>query len=104
MPSMTDGNERIERAALRLTATTWTVPRPGRHADVARYVKKVQPWKTDADLAQGEEGFWTSHGRFVDRFEGKAIARAAGQLHPIMFERALAALLENPKLYSEDVW
>ncbi len=48
------------------------------------------------DFPRHEQGFITNQGMFVDRYEARRIATAAGQLQ----ERAS----NLPQLFSEDVW
>ncbi len=70
----------------------WSVPRPGRHSDVARLLCRAHP---DASPFTGEQGFMTSAGRFVDRETAGRIALKAGQV---------ADLQWGPSLFSEDLW
>lgn len=84
--------ETIERAALRTPAgVVYDLPKPARHHDVIAHMadKGVDAWPCT-------QGFTTSVGRYVDRFEAMDIAKAAGQLvgEPSMPDR----------LFSEDVW
>ena len=84
--------ETIERAALRTPAgVVYDLPKPGRHHDVIAAMSGLGVGAWDCD-----QGFTTSEGRYVDRFEAMDIARSAGQLigEPDMPDR----------LFSEDVW
>lgn len=71
-----------------------SVSTPGRHCHIS--------WWLGAHGMTGEEqrdqGFLTSTGRFVDRKEGCAIARAAGQIDE---EKKTGGA---NTLYSEDLW
>lgn len=83
--------ETIERAAIRRYTTVWSVPRPGRHHDVIAFMAEQ-----GVDARGCDQGFTTSTGRYVDRFEAMDIARAAGQIvgEPSMPDR----------LFSEDIF
>lgn len=89
--------ERIGRAAIKYKGGSgdpivWAVPQPGRHHDV---IKSMAASGLGPD-AMHDQGFRTSTGRFVDRVEGLAIAKAAGQV---------VEKHGNPnELYSEDMW
>ncbi len=94
--------ERIEAAAISLDGVVWSVPRPGRHHDVIQHVLRKRP---ELDFVGGAQGFVTSTGRFVGRYEAKDIARAADQIIAseigpggVPFKR------QYPELFSEDVW
>lgn len=94
--------ERIEASAIKFQDAVWTVPRPGRHHDVISYVLRERPW---IDHVGGEQGFWTSEGRFVDRQTARKLAEAADQIIPsvpgpdgVPFKR------DHDELFSEDVW
>ncbi len=88
-------SETIERAAIRYQGTVYSVPRPGRHHNVAHMMNE-QGMDTITML---DQGFVTSEGRFVDRKEAAVIAAAAGQL-------GIVRAKTNPvnQLFSEDVW
>ena len=72
--------------------TVFSVPRPGRHPDVIKLMVSLGK----PTPVKGQQGFVTNQGRFVDRIEGKTIAKEANQL----IERAS----KLPKLFSEDLW
>ena len=84
--------ETIARAAIFYNGVIYSVPRPGRHHTVIRMM--------DADgfptEAMKNQGFVTNTGRFVDRYEGARIARAAGQI--------VREPTPPDMLTSEDVW
>lgn len=84
--------ETITEAAILHRAQPWSVPRPGRHGDVVRRLAEAHP--NDGPFVE-EQGFMTSHGRFVGRVEAGRIALAAGQI---------PALRWAPNLFSEDLW
>ena len=85
--------ERIIRAAISRNGAVYHVPQPGRHHDVFRLMSS---WGVDPSGPPDEQGFLTDTKRFVDRKEGLAIAKAAGQI----IEKC-----GNPnELYSEDLW
>ncbi len=84
--------ETITEAAVLHHGQPWSVPRPGRHGDVIRRLDETHP--ADGPFVE-EQGFMTSHGRFVGRREAGRIALAAGQTH---------ALRWGVDLYSEDLW
>jgi len=84
--------ERIERAAVLHDDVVYSVPRPGRHHDVCQSM-----WRIGLPPeAQRVQGFVTSLGRFVDREEGVAIAREAGQI--------VGKTGPDRLLFSEDMW
>lgn len=78
-------------AILTQDGALWSLPSPNRHhhlfALAAFQGHNPEP---------GEQGFTTDAGRFVDRVEALAIARAADQ--PIRKQGNVE------KLYSEDLW
>lgn len=94
--------ETIERAALRTPAgVVYDLPKPGRHHDVIAHMADngVGAWDCD-------QGFTTSEGRYVDRFEAMDIARAAGQLLAVQTDPDGIDIRREPsdRLFSEDVW
>lgn len=82
----------IVAAAIRQGTMICSVPKPGRHHDVIREMARSGiPIPID-----GEQGFLTSEGHFVDRKRAKYIATLAGQ---VLTKHG------NPnQLFSEDVW
>jgi hypothetical protein len=86
--------ETIERAAILYNGTIYSVPRPGRHHTVIRMMARDN-FPNEA-MALKNQGFVTSTGRFVDRYEGAKIARAAGQI--------IREPTPPDMLTSEDVW
>ena len=68
-----------------------SVPRPGRHHHVGWFLGTH-------GVEHHDQGFLTSSGRFVDRYEAYAIAEAAGQ---ILVKTGSPRV---PTLYSEDLW
>lgn len=90
----TSERETIERAAIFYNGVIYAVPRPGRHHTViAMMVGEGLP--TEAMILKNQ-GFVTSTGRFVDRYEGARVARAAGQI--------IREPTPTDMLTSEDVW
>lgn len=83
----------IEASAIRDTGgKIWSLPRPARHHDVIHLM-------AESGLPtpiQGEQGFLTNEGTFVDRKVAAIVATAFGQLPN--------GLHAYPNLYSEDVW
>jgi len=90
--------ERIDRAAIKhADGTVFTVPRPGRHHTVIAHMREQgKPFRDPKFQQRHVQGFVTDTGRFVDRKEACAIARAAGQL--------IRKTGGSKTLYSEDVW
>jgi hypothetical protein len=86
--------ETIERAAIYYNGTTYSVPRPGRHHNVCH--KMLAKGLPNEALSLKNQGFLTSTGRFVDRYEAARIARAAGQI--------VREPTPPDMLTSEDVW
>lgn len=83
---------RVVAAAIRdHDGTVYSVPSPGRHADVIRLmVEKGRPTPIT-----GNQGFLLSDGRFALRKPAAHIAIKAGQI---------TALKWPPNLFSEDLW
>lgn len=80
----------IVAAAIKQGKLVYSVPRPGRHHNVMREMAAAG---IPIPII-GEQGFLTSDGLFVGRFEAKDIAVAAGQVG----KTGMA------ELFSEDVW
>lgn len=88
----------IATAAIFINDEIWTLPRPARHHVIQR------AWA----LAHGGggaillrlpshvQGFVTSEGAFVDRFEAARIALKSGQIKALKFQ--------SGELFSEDLW
>ena len=85
--------ETIERAAISYGGVVYSVPRPGRHHNVIRLMVEESGLGPDCMHCQG---FITSFGRFVDRYEAVKIASNAGQIKYKTFPLT--------QLFSEDVW
>lgn len=88
--------ERIIRAACRWRGGVWSLPEPKRHGDVLMLMYEMMG--DEHAGMDGEQGFMTNQGRFVDRKIGRRIAIASGQYgdgegppHP-------------EQLFSEDLW
>ena len=84
--------ETIDRVAIRHKGDVYDVPRPGRHHNVIAEMNKLGFGASDMN----DQGFVTSHYRFVDRREAMKIAEAAGQIR----EKTGPADM----LFSEDMW
>lgn len=88
--------ERIVAAAIKSDASgiVYHVEAPGRHHNVIAIMPRVgEGPKREC----GEQGFLTSSGRFVDRTEGLAIAKAANQI----IRRCGG---DSDELFSENLW
>ncbi len=84
---------KIDRAAVcTCGGKVFSVPQPGRHADVFRLMQEEGELKPIG----AEQGFLLTDGRFVRRIPAKHIAREAGQLLP--------HAMGFRELFSEDVW
>lgn len=67
-----------------------SMPRPHRHYEIMR--------RAEVDnTGPGDQGFLTSTGRYVDRYDGLTIARRAGQLLG-------GKSINSRELTSEDLW
>lgn len=86
--------ETITAAALLYDGTIYSAPPPARHHTVIRMMAD-QGLPNEA-MCLRNQGFVTSTGRFVDRYEGARIARAAGQI--------IREPTPPDMLTSEDVW
>lgn len=93
--STTLPTETVTRAAIRVRGTVYSVPAPGRHHDVILHMRNDVGISAPQDESW-EQGFVTSAGRFVDRYEGRKLAEQAGQLLPRAYD--------VPQLFSEVVW
>lgn len=87
--------ESIVAVAIRRDGLIYSIERPARHHHVMAAVDLAHGAHHDVFLPD-EQGFLTSAGRYVGRFEARDIARNAKQL----LDRAA----KLPELYSEDVW
>ncbi len=87
---------RIIAAAIREDdGTVWSLPAPNRHGDVFRYIGETKGDKPTCTKEDGtNQGFISSTGKFVTRFQARAIAVRYGQLERTRFK----------ELYSEDLW
>ncbi|MEO5366974.1 MAG: hypothetical protein H7831_11640 [Magnetococcus sp. WYHC-3] len=83
--------ETIEKAAILLDGVIHTIEKPARHFSI---IQKLVGKGYEKPI-QGNQGFVTSEGRFVDRVEGAKIAVKSGQIKKLKWP---------PKLYSEDLW
>lgn len=89
-------DERIERAAVLKDGVVYDVERPLRHdAAIRKAFDALQDQGSSAStLGDHEQGFVTSAGRFVGRWQAARIAFRAGQ----------TPALKRLGLTSEDVW
>lgn len=101
VPSRVANMETVDQAAIKVGDEVWTLPRPARHHTIiqawcqAHYVWDEES-KTghDARIPEDhEQGFVTSTGRFVGRYQAARVARRANQIAAI-----------PPTLTSEDLW
>lgn len=94
---MSAGPERITGVALKAPVTgLYMLPAPNRHYDVITLMVKLG---RGHESSRAEQGFMTSHGRYLDRCEALAVALAAGQV-----SEDLRPVPNLPELFSEDVW
>lgn len=89
----------IVAAAVKHDGMVCFVPRPGRHYHVLRQMAAAG---INIPIT-GEQGFVTSDGVFVGRYEARDIAREAGQLIP-RNGSGVPHVMQHPQLFSEDVW
>jgi len=87
-----DHMEKIVAAAVRYEGMVFSLIPPARHGECLCLLRACRPDSTGGE----DQGFVTSHHRYVDRIEARAIATAAGQL--------TARDSRLPELFSEDVW
>ncbi|MBS3648889.1 hypothetical protein KEU06_09745 [Pseudaminobacter sp. 19-2017] len=91
--------ECIVAAAVRLERDncTYSLLPPARHGEVIRLVNSLyQKGNPEFVILPEEQGFVTSHGRFVGRREARAIASLAGQTSSRDYNMT--------DLFSEDLW
>jgi len=92
----------IMRAAIRAGGNLYVVERPGRHSDVIASFGKLWQSQRRADPCAVWQGFITSGGQFVDRWEASRLGVASGQLpHYFCRVRDGVAVVEAT---SEDFW
>lgn len=98
----------IAAAAIRKAGQVWTLPPPARHSDVmaAGGAVKLPSGLMRYALADGEQGFVTSAGAFVDRVAAAQHAIDCGQIQPepSATRRERGHLNHPPNLYTEDLW
>ena len=87
--------ESILSAAIFVGGVIHSIPQPGRHHHIIdkMVVNGMKPWQWSSN----DQGFLTSTGRFVNRFEAMNIAKNSGQL------LGKSPTVEN-ELFSEDLW
>jgi len=90
--------ETIIGPAIRCGDVIYDLPAPNRHHHIFALHCKEYKGVIVSTIADGEQGFMTSAGRFVDREEGMIIATAADQ---VKFHSGAA---NSKKLYTEDMW
>jgi len=86
------GNRIIAAALIDEDGQLWSLPAPKRHGDIMRFACQhgVNPnWPPES------QGFITSTGKFVSRFQAHTIALRHGQID---------APLRGKELFSEDLW
>jgi hypothetical protein len=95
--------ESIIQAAIRHPdGTIYSVSQPGRHYNVVALMSTINKGGYDN---YADQGFITSHGRYVDRREAYMLARIQNQ----MARRSERLLMDKhayngTELYSEDIW
>jgi len=87
----------VDRAAILFDGVIYSVPRPGRHHDVIRFM--AEKFGPDWYLHDDEQGFVLSDGSFADRARAWEHAVLAGQLLPRAPTDA-----RGGRLYSEDIF
>lgn len=83
----------IVAAAIQYADVVASLPRPARHHDI------IDAWHTATGMCtrgSDMQGFLTSDGRFVSRYEALEIATAASQI--------VTKNGDPQKLFSEDMW
>lgn len=80
----------VAAAIIRHTGDVFSLPRPARHHTLIHYLAA----EGDPVPINGEQGFITNRGRFVDRETALLIAQDAGQVGSTSHDR----------LFSEDLW
>jgi hypothetical protein len=90
---------RIVAAAVRtIDGLIHTMPRPHRHHHIVHAMHRPDNTKeNDLIIAEGEQGFITDDGEFVERVMAANLAVEAGQIRR-------EKLIAPPRLYSEDLW
>ncbi|MEK6882298.1 MAG: hypothetical protein AABY22_21950 [Nanoarchaeota archaeon] len=79
----------IEESAIRRNGVVWT---GRRHHEIIKTIIET----LDIKRVDGEQGFVTNDGVFVDRQEGGRIALACGQIKNLKYHKT--------KLFSEDIF
>lgn len=87
--------ERLTGVALRWEERVYSLPAPKKHHDLIAHAREILELPREACNATCQ-GFVTNTGRFVDRVEALAIAKAAGQVKRDIGRARI--------LFSEDVW
>lgn len=72
-----------------------SLPKPNRHADIVYLLDKTKRYSEKIIIAEGEQGFITNDGEFVNRIEAGRLAMISGQVDELEFP---------PQLFSEDLW
>lgn len=95
--------EKIVAAAIQWNNMTWSLPAPARHHDILYWMLGMHPHR-DAILGE-TQGFETNKRFFVDRYEARKIADAAGQIIASRIgPDGVPYKFQHPQLFSEDVW
>jgi len=97
----------IMRAAIRAGGNLYVVERPGRHSEIIVSFGKL--WQhLRAQSGAVEQGFITSTGKFVDRWEAASLGVASGQLPHYFCRRrncfSQCDLVADMETTSEDFW
>lgn len=96
----------IVAAAIRFGDLVCHVPKPGRHHNVLRALRKYFGSRTDASYEREVQGFITDRGEFLGRREAYAHAIECGQGTPRRASMiALGSITyDGQELFSEDLW
>lgn len=85
----------IVAAAIFYNNKIWTLPKPNRHADIVRHIKKT---RGKGISGPSTDGFINNDGIFLNRVEALDVALKASQCnYP-------HDAIKNGSLYSEDLW
>jgi len=85
----------IVSAAIRKNGIIYSVEKPGRHHNIIHNTPKLEVGKPASYVIDGEQGFLTDEGKFLNRNDSENHARACGQL---------VGKLIGSVLTSEDLW
>lgn len=92
--------ERIVAAAVQYRGITLSLEAPARHHTILQTMDILVGISQD-ELHSSYQGFLTSEGRYVNRVEAYYVAYKAQQLEK---RKANINTIDEPELYSEDLW